>query len=126
MKVKDLPPGHLHSVDPRTSLADVARMMRRQDADSVAVMSEGKLVGIVTERDLVRAIADGVNPQHTAAEIIMSADPATVSADEDVDVVAVKMVALGIRHLPVVDENGTPIGLVSAGDLIAVLERGRG
>jgi CBS domain-containing protein len=49
-----------------------------------------------------------------------------VSADEDVDVVAVKMVALGIRHLPVVDEKGTPIGLVSAGDLIAVLERGRG
>ena len=126
MKVKDLPPGRLHSVDPRTSLADVARMMRRQDADSVAVMSEGKLVGIVTERDLVRAIADGVNPQQTGAEIIMSADPATVSADEDVDVVAVKMVALGIRHLPVVDENGTPIGLVSAGDLIAVLERGRG
>jgi CBS domain-containing protein len=71
VKVRDLPPGRLHSVDPRTSLSDVARMMRRQDADSVAVMSEGKLVGIVTERDLVRAIADGVNPQQTGAEIIM-------------------------------------------------------
>lgn len=126
MKVRDLPPGRLHSVDPRTSLADVAKLMRLQNADSVAVMSEGRLVGIVTERDLVRAIADGVNPLHAGADVVMSADPATVSADEDVDVVAVKMMALGIRHLPVLDEEGSPIGLVSAGDLIAVLERGRG
>jgi CBS domain-containing protein len=126
MKVRDLPPGRLHSVDPRTSLADVAKLMRLQNADSVAVMSEGKLVGIVTERDLVRAIADGVNPLHAGADVVMSADPATVSADEDVDVVAVKMMALGIRHLPVLDEKGSPMGLVSAGDLIAVLERGRG
>lgn len=126
MKVRDLPPGRLHSVDPRTSLADVAKLMRRQDADSVAVMSEGRLVGIVTERDLVRAIADGVNPLQTGADVIMSADPATVSDDEDVNVVAVKMMALGIRHLPVLDKEGSPIGLVSASDMIAVLERGRG
>ena len=126
MKVRDLPPGRLHSVDPRTSLADVAKLMRRQDADSVAVMSEGRLIGIVTERDLVRAIADGVNPLQTGAEVIMSADPATVTEDEDVNVVAVKMVALGIRHLPVLDKEGSPIGLVSASEMIAVLERGRG
>ncbi len=126
MKVRDLPPGRLHSVDPRTSLADVAKLMRLQNADSVAVMSQGRLVGIVTERDLVRAIADGVNPLRAGADVVMSADPATVSADEDVDVVAVKMMALGIRHLPVLDEKGSPMGLVSAGDLIAVLERGRG
>ena len=126
MKVRDLPPGSLQSVDPQTSLAEVARLMRLKDADSVAVMSGDRLVGIVTERDLVRAIADGVNPKQVAAEVIMSADPATVGADEDVSVVAVKMMALGIRHLPVVDEDGSPIGLLSAGDLIAILERGKG
>ncbi len=126
MKVRDLPPGSLQSVDPQTSLAEVARLMRLKDADSVAVMSGDRLVGIVTERDLVRAIADGVNPKQVAAEVIMSADPATVGADEDVSVVAVKMMALGIRHLPVVEEDGSPIGLLSAGDLIAILERGKG
>jgi len=126
VKVRDLPPGSLQSVDPQTSLAEVARLMRLKDADSVAVMSGDRLVGIVTERDLVRAIADGVNPKQVAAEVIMSADPATVGADEDVSVVAVKMMALGIRHLPVVDEDGSPIGLLSAGDLIAILERGKG
>src|ERR1700674_4214890 len=110
VKVRDLPPGPLLSVGPETTIAEVARQMRKDDSDSVAVMSEGRLVGIVTERDLVRAIADGVNPQQTGAEVIMTADPATVTADEDVDVVAVKMMALGIRHLPVVDEKGSPIG----------------
>lgn len=125
MKVRDLPPGRLLSVGPETPLAQVAKTMRVQNADSVAVMADGRLVGIVTERDLVRAIADGLNPQHAGAEVIMSADPATITADEDVAVVAAKMVALGVRHLPVVDDDGSPIGLVSAGDLIGVLERGK-
>ena len=126
MKIRDLPPGRLIAVAPETKLAEVAKTMRLENADSVAVMSDGRLVGIVTERDLVRAIADGVNPQQAGAELVMSTDPATVSGDEDVSVVAVKMMALGIRHLPVLDEEGSPMGLVSAGDLIAIMERGKG
>jgi CBS domain-containing protein len=126
MKVRDVPPGRLLSVDPQTSLADVAKRMRVADADSVAVMSEGRLLGIITERDLVKAIADGVDPQQTQAEVVMTADPATVAADEEVAVVAVKMMTLGVRHLPVVDSEGSPVGLISARDLVAVLERGKG
>ncbi len=122
MKVRDVPPRRLLSVEPQTSLAEVAKRMRREDADSAAVMSEGRLLGIITERDLVRAIADGVNPQQANADVIMSADPATVTADEEVAVVAVKMMTLGIRHLPVVDQRGKPVGLISARDLVAVLE----
>ena len=124
MKVRDLPHGRLLSVDPETSLAEVAKHMRTEDSDSVAVMSKGRLVGIVTERDLVRAIADGVDPQQTTAQVIMSADPATVSADEDVEVVAVKMMRLGVRHLPVVNKEGKPVGLISARNLVAMLGRG--
>ena len=126
MKVRDLPPGRLLSVDPDTSLAEVAKRMRAGDADSVAIMLGGRLIGILTERDLVRAIADAVNPQQTKAAVIMSADPATVTADEDVAMVAVKMMRLGVRHLPVVDSKGAPVGLISARDLVAVLERGKG
>ena len=125
MKVKDVPPGRLQSVGPDSSLADVARRMRLDDCDSVAVMTEKRLLGIITERDLVRAIADGVDPEQVRADVFMSADPATVTADEDVSVVAVKMMALGIRHLPVVDAKGTPVGLISARDLVAVLDRGK-
>ena len=126
MKVRDLPPGDLLSVDPQTTIGEVARQMRKGDADSVAVMSEGKLVGIITERDLVRAIADGVDPKEAKAEVVMTADPATVDADEDVAVVAVKMMRLGVRHLPVVNKAGKPVGLVSARNLVAILDKGAG
>jgi len=125
VKVEDVPPGRLLSIDPNTSLAEVARRLRREGADSAAVMSEGRLVGIVTERDLVRAIADALDPKQTKAEVIMTADPATVTPDEEVAVVALKMMRLGVRHLPVVDSEGTPIGLISASDLIAMLEGGK-
>ena len=125
MKVRDLPPGRLFAVDPETTLAEVAKQMRSDDSDSVAVMSEGRLVGIITERDLVRAIADGVDATEARADVVMSADPATVGADEDVAVVANKMIRLGIRHLPVLNKEGKPIGLLSARDLVGMLERGK-
>jgi CBS domain-containing protein len=124
VKVRDLPPARLLSVDPETTLAEVARRMRIDDSDSVAVMDEGRLVGIITEGDLVRAIADGVDPQQARADVVMSADPATIGADEDVAMVAVKMMRLGLRHLPVVNKEGKPVGLVSARNLVAILDRG--
>jgi len=123
LKVRDVPPRRLLSVEPQTSLAEVAKRMRQDDADSAAVMSGARLLGIITERDLVRAIADGLNPQQAKADVIMSADPATVTGDEEVAVVAVKMMRLGIRHLPVVDHQGKPVGLISARDLVSLLEQ---
>lgn len=125
MKVSELPPGQLLTVDPQAKLSDVARQMRVEDADSVAVMADDVLVGIITERDLVRAIADGVDPKLATAGVIMTPDPATVTADEDVSVVALKMMRLGIRHLPVVDGRGRPTGLLSARDMVTVLDRAR-
>ena len=125
MKVSELPPGRLLTVDPQTSLSEVARQMRVEDSDSVAVMSDGRLVGIITERDLVRAIADGVDPKQATAGVIMTSGPATVSQEEDVSVVALKMMRLGIRHLPVLDADGEPIGLLSARNLVAVLDKAR-
>ena len=98
--------------------------MRTGDLDSVAVMSGGRLAGIITERDLVRAIADGLDPHQARADLVMTADPATVDVDEDVGMVAVKMMRLGVRHLPVVNKSGKAIGLVSARNLVAVLEQG--
>lgn len=126
MKVRDLPPGRLLSVERDSTLAEVAKRMRMADSDSVAVLNDGKLVGIITESDLVRAIADGVDPQQVRAEVVMSADPATVSADEEAAVVAMKMTRLGVGHLPVVNKDGKPVGLLSARNLLAVLEKGAG
>lgn len=123
MKVADLPPQPLLVVDPGISLAEVARRMRVHDTDSVAVMTEDRLLGIITERNLVGAIADGIDPRQVSADVFMTADPATIRADEDVAMVAVKMVALGVRHLTVVNEKGRPVGLLSARNLVTVLDR---
>jgi CBS domain-containing protein len=125
LKVSELPPGRLYAVRPETHISDVAREMRQEDCDSLAVMADGNLVGIITERDLVRAIADGIDPKQATASVIMTPNPATVSTDEDVNVVAMKMMRLGIRHLPVVDLMGKPVGLLSARNLVAVLDRAR-
>ena len=123
MKIKEVPPGRLVAVSPQSRLVEVAREMRLEDCDSVAVMDDGRLVGIITERDLVRAIADGVDPKQATASVVMTPNPATVTIDEDVSVVALKMMRLGIRHLPVLDAIGKPVGLLSARNLVAVLDR---
>jgi CBS domain-containing protein len=123
MKIRDVPPGRFVSVGPQATLAEVAREMRLEDCDSVAVMGDTRLVGIITERDLVRAMADGVDPKQATASVVMTPNPATVTTDEDVSVVALKMMRLGIRHLPVVDAIGKPVGLLSARNLVAVLDR---
>jgi CBS domain-containing protein len=122
MKVRDLELGRLLAVEPNTPLSEIARRMRIEDADSVAVMQRGRLVGIVTERDMVRAMADGLDPREVGAEVVMAKDPATVAADEDVAVVAMKMIRLGVRHFPVIDD-GKPVGLVSARNLVRGLDR---
>ncbi|MFY9780261.1 MAG: CBS domain-containing protein, partial [Candidatus Baltobacteraceae bacterium] len=77
MRVSDLQVSPLLSVEPETSLADVARRMRVEDSGSAAVMRGGRLLGIVTERDLVQAIADGIDPRESTASLFMSADPVT-------------------------------------------------
>jgi CBS domain-containing protein len=125
MRVSDLPINPLLAVEPGASLAEVARRMRVEDCGSAAVMSADRLLGIITERDLVQAIADGIDPRQTTAALTMSVDPMTVSPDDDVAVVAMRMIALGIRHLPVLDASGNPIGMLSARSLSAALEAPR-
>src|SRR5690242_11186497 len=118
MRVDELPPRTLVTVVPGSPLAEVAHLMRAADSDAVAVMEGDTLVGIITERDIVGAIASGLDARETRAGMIMSSHPATVGLDEDVRLVAVRMVALGVRHLPVVDREGTPVGVLSAHDMI--------
>ncbi len=126
MRVRDLPINPVLAVEPGASLAEVARRMRVEDCGSAAVMSGGRLLGIITERDLVQAIADGIDPRETTAALSMSVDPMTVSPDDDVAVVAMRMIALGIRHLPVLDASENTIGMLSARTLSAALEGPRG
>jgi CBS domain-containing protein len=103
--------------DAHESMATAAARMRENDVSSLAVMQDGDLIGIVSERDVVQTVADGVSPGRAEVGQYMTEHPATANIDEDSAVVARRMIDLGIRHLPVVDHGGV-VGVVSARDLL--------
>jgi CBS domain-containing protein len=108
--------------NPRTveigdSLVDAARAMREGDIGNVIVTDGGRVAGIVTDRDIVvRAIAEGRDPQSTTAGDVCSSGPQTVEPDESVEVAAQAMDEKSIRRLPVV-RQGELVGVLSLGDL---------
>ena len=108
--------------NPRTveiadSLVDAAREMRDADIGNVIVTDGGQVAGIVTDRDIVvRAIAEGRDPQSTTVGDVCSSSPRTLEAGDSVDVAAHAMSENSIRRLPVV-RDGQLVGVVSLGDL---------
>jgi CBS domain-containing protein len=115
--VADLTRPGLPSVEPGDRLADVARLMRRERVGAVVVMEHDRLVGILTERDLMRAVADTADPGRAVASERMTPGPRTIDRDERATAAAELMIELGVRHLPVV-ENGIVVGVISARDLL--------
>ncbi len=101
-----------------STLEEVASMMRDEDVGAIPVMDEDELAGIITDRDIVvRCIAEGKEPGDTTVEDILSEDLKTVSPDDDVQDAARIMAEVQVRRLPVVDEDGKLVGMVSIGDI---------
>jgi CBS domain-containing protein len=98
------------------TLSQAASRMRYADVSALPVVEAGELVGILTERDLTRAAAEGVDPRGHTVAAFMSLGPITADPNEDSDDVAARMLELGIRHLPVV-EHGKLAGIISMRDL---------
>ena len=117
MKVRELQLEILRVADPTESLLDAAGRMRFFEIGSLAVLERGEHVAIITERDLARAVADGVDPDQTMVASYMTPGPVTISVDADIVEAGVLMMTIGVRHLPVTD-GGMLIGMVSARDLL--------
>ena len=109
----------LYSVDPSTTVGEAISLMARNKIGSALIMENGKLIGIFTERDTVRAISQSHDAPDHEISSWMTGDPKTISPDMDVDDAMKTMLAQGFRHLPVV-ERGEVIGMVSMRDLAAV------
>ena len=106
------------AVGPDATLADVAALMRREDIGSLTVNDDaGNLVGIITERDLVRCVAEAADPTVVRVARFMTGDPVVACPDDGVQEVAARMLTMGLRHLPVV-EDGRVLGMVSIRDLL--------
>ena len=105
--------------DPRSSLVDAAAEMRSHRISALAVLDNGSIVGIITERDLLRAIADGRNPGETHVSQYMTHSPKTIESSELATAAAEVMIRNRVRHLPVT-ENGRLVGFISARDLLSL------
>jgi CBS domain-containing protein len=105
------------SIESLDSVSDAASRMQFEEVGSVVVLEDGVFVGILTERDVVRAVADGCDPEETPVSAYMTEGPFVVSPETDSREAVARMVDLGVRHLPVVSE-GKVVGMVSARDLI--------
>jgi CBS domain-containing protein len=105
---------------PDDTLADAARKMWKQQTGSLLVMDGEDLVGIVTERDVLKAVAGGESMQDTRVSEVMSKDLVTVGPGTSLREAAKIMTDRWIRHLPVVD-GGTLVGIISQRDLAGVL-----
>jgi CBS domain-containing protein len=117
MKVKELMTREPASVGPDSTLGEVATLMKQEDCGSIPVVRDGRLVGIVTDRDIVvRAIAAGRDPKATAVSAVMSADPVWVTPDDDVKEAERIMADRQIRRLPVV-EDGALAGILVLGQI---------
>ncbi len=100
-------------VAPEDTLGEVAEQMNLQNVSAVAVKDSGRLIGILTERDLLKAMAARVHSSEARVRAWMTDDPVTVTGDTDVEEAARVMLESDFRHLPVLDANGRVIGIVS-------------
>ena len=97
----------------------IAELMINNNIGSVLVTdSEGKLRGIVTERNLVYVVARGLDPSRLKAWEVMTENPIVARPDDLMIDVINKMRELNVRHMPVVDRDGRPIGMVSFRDIV--------
>ena len=108
----------LLTVEPDARLAEAARRMAQRGVGAVLVLDGERLTGILTERDLLKAVAAGFTDEARVSEW-MTRQPETVEADESTDHAASLMIHGGFRHLPVV-EGGRAIGILSIRDLMRV------
>jgi len=109
----------LLTVAPDETVAEVAKRMVSKDVGAVLVYEDERLSGILTERDILRAVADGLDDA-TLVRDRMTANPETLDADDTTEHAAVLMIHGGFRHLPVV-EQGDVVGVLSIRDLMRVV-----
>lgn len=108
----------LQTTTPEASVAEASATMVNGRVGSALVMTGAVLVGIVTERDVLRAAASGRDLASESVRNWMTADPVTTGPDDTVDQATETMLAQGFRHLPVVDGTRT-VGMVSLRDLLS-------
>jgi CBS domain-containing protein len=123
MQVSEIMSTDLVTVGPEYNVADVASLMRSKRIGSVIVLEDDRVLGILTERDILGVVGSGEDPKNVAAHEALTDDLVTIGPDAPVEEAAQEMVRAGVRHLPVISERDL-IGIVSMRDLVRWSVRG--
>jgi CBS domain-containing protein len=127
MQIKAIMTEQVSSVRPDTPVAEVARTLRDSDIGSTPVADDERLIGIVTDRDIVtRIVAAGTDPRTATARDAMSPKILYCFDDQTVEEVLANMGDQQIRRLPVVNRDKRLVGIVSLGDLAKASKRKAG
>jgi CBS domain-containing protein len=120
--VRDAMTGDPRCCDSSATVTEAANEMKQGDVGAILVTESDVLTGIVTDRDVVvRAVADGRDPDKTTVADVCTSDPTTLSPDEELGDAVRRVKEASIRRLPVV-EDGKPVGILSLGDLAERLD----
>ncbi|MCI0702762.1 MAG: CBS domain-containing protein [Planctomycetia bacterium] len=110
-RLDPLPP---RALDANDTVADAVALMRAENIGCLLVTEHGRVVGIFTERDLLTRVLACNRPLDTLMRLCMTPDPITVEPKDSVRTAIKRMEQGGYRHLPVVDDAGRPVGILSA------------
>ena len=124
MKVSDVMTGAAVTDSPDDTLAEASAKMWQQQTGSLLVMEGDKLTGIVTERDVLRTVAEGRDPKSVSLRDVMTTDVVTIPPDTRLKDAAEIMFNKWFRHLPVVAASGEVAGIISLRDLLSLVAEG--
>jgi CBS domain-containing protein len=114
--VADLMKRDVLTVEPSDSVGEAAEKMMERGVGAVIVTDFGRIIGILTERDILKAVAYRTHSSEARVRQWMTPDPVLVSPDTDASEAAHTMLERNFRHLPVVSEE-RPVGIISLRDL---------
>ena len=115
--IKEVMTRDVRAYEPNATVADAAKVMAQEDVGPVPIVEEGRLVGIVTDRDIVvRVVAEGRDPNATTVREIASTELVTVAPDDDLDEALHLLAERQVRRLPVV-EGDRLVGIVAQADV---------
>jgi CBS domain-containing protein len=107
---------------PEQNVADACRVMEENNVGSLVVEHDGKLCGILTDRDIALKVAGALrDPQKTTVKEIMTADPIRVSVNKDLRHLTSLMHAFHVRRVPIVNGHDTIVGIITLDDVVALL-----
>jgi len=115
--IKEVMTSQVKTCEPDTTVMEAAKVMANEDVGPVPIVEEGRLTGIVTDRDIViRVVAEGRDPSSTTVGEIASRDLVTVSPDDDLDAALEQLAQNQVRRIPVV-EGDRLVGIVAQADI---------